>query len=186
METNQLLINLLLFIFLPLWGIAGFVDWCCHKATNIESTSGFFESALHSIMGIQVAIPILLCLLFEVNVGILLICFLVWLLHELIAHLDVHYASPKRHISIWEMHAHSYLSTLPFYMLSIIVIINWPVFLKLISLDWTNAFTFQTVDYPWGGSNYLLIYLSFMSLICVFPYIEELFRCFVHKTKKQS
>jgi hypothetical protein len=185
METGQLLINLLLFVFLPLWGIAGFVDWCCHRATRIESTSGLFETFLHSIMGIQIAIPILLCMLFQVNVGILLICLAVWFLHELVAHLDVRYASPKRHISIWEMHAHSYLSTLPLYMLSIIFVLNWDVVVSLVAFDWRGAFHFVRVNQPWGGEQYLPIYLSFMAVVCVFPYAEEFLRCALSAYKRK-
>ncbi|UYG07195.1 hypothetical protein [Halomonas sp. M4R1S46] len=64
MDTHSLLIQVLLYVFLPLWGIAGFVDWCCHRATRIEATSGLKESLVHSLMGVQVGIPILLCLLY--------------------------------------------------------------------------------------------------------------------------
>lgn len=184
METNILLVNLLLFVFLPLWGIAGFVDWCCHRATKIEHTSGLFESFLHSIMGIQIAIPILLCISFEVNVGILLICLAVWVLHEAVAHYDVHYAAPKRHISIWEMHAHSYLATLPLYMLSIIFVLNWDSVVKLVTFQWQGAFEFLPVADAHGGDNYLPIYLIFMSILCVFPYAEEFLRCFISARKR--
>jgi hypothetical protein len=38
-EEKHLLINLILYGLLPLWGIAGFIDWCCHRATRVESTS---------------------------------------------------------------------------------------------------------------------------------------------------
>ena len=74
MDVSQLLINVLLYVFLPLWGIAGFADWCCHRASRIEVTSGLKESLLHSLMGLQLGVPILLCLLFQVNVLVLLIC----------------------------------------------------------------------------------------------------------------
>lgn len=177
MDTSQLLINFLLFVLLPIWGIAGFADWLCHRASHIEATSGLKESLLHSLMGIQIGIPILLCLLFEVNVLILLICLFTWLLHEVVAHWDVHYAAPRRKITIWEMHAHNYLSTLPMYMLASILIINWPVFLQLISLDWQGNFQLVSLQQPHGGKGYLPIYLGFMALICVFPYIEENIRC---------
>ena len=80
--TNQLLMNLILYGLLPLWGIAGFIDWCCHRATRVERTSGLKESLIHSLMGVQLGIPIILCLLFEVNVLVLLICILMWLMHE--------------------------------------------------------------------------------------------------------
>lgn len=186
MDTNQLLVNLLLFLFLPLWGIAGFVDWCCHRATRIESTSGIFETLLHSIMGIQIAIPILLCIIFEINVGILMICIAAWILHELVAHFDVHYAAPKRHISIWEMHAHSYLATLPLYILSIILVLNWDITLKMITLNWANGFGFTPVTTPWGGESYLPTYLIFMGMVCVIPYAEEFLRCLIVKFKRKA
>lgn len=181
MNTDQLLINLLLYIFLPFWGIAGFVDWCCHRATNIEGTSGTKESLMHSLMGIQIGIPILMCLLYTVNVLVLIICLCAWLLHEAVAHWDVHYASPRRVISIWEMHAHSYLATLPFYMLTIICVINWPSVVKLISLDWEGEMRLDRVAIAHGSDGYLAAYLSFMAILCVFPYLEELVRCLRYK-----
>lgn len=181
MAINDLLINFLLFLFLPLWGIAGFVDWCCHRATRIEATSGFKESLMHAVMGIQIGIPILLCLLFEVNVLILILCVLVWLLHEAVAHYDVYYAAPRRHISIWEMHAHSYLATLPLYMMVMIFIINWPVVIDLVSLNWAGGLALKPVDNPHGGEGYLGFYLTFMAILCVFPYMEEMLRCWRHR-----
>lgn len=186
METNQLLINIILYVFLPLWGIAGFADWCCHRATKIEHTSGLRETAVHSLMGLQMAAPILLCLLFKVNVMLLLICLAAWVAHEIAAHYDVHYAAPRRHISKWEMHAHNYLSTLPLYMMLLIIVINWPVFLKLISLDWAGEFEFIRMPYAHGGDSYLPYYLMFMAAVCVLPYTEENLRCLYVYLKKDT
>lgn len=186
LDTSQLLINTLLYIFLPLWGIAGFADWCCHRATKIESTSGLKESLMHSLMGIQVGIPIMLCLLFRVNVLVLLICIAAWVLHELVAHWDVHYAAPRRHISIWEMHAHSYLATLPFYMLAMIMVINWPVLLKLITFDWHGQMNLNRIELPHGGPRYLAYYLWLMAVLCFFPYAEENLRCLRHYLKQRA
>lgn len=185
MDTSQLLINVLLFVFLPLWGIAGFVDWCCHRATQIETTSGLKESLMHSLMGIQVGIPILLCLIFRVNVLVLLICLAAWVLHEVIAHLDVHYASTKRKITIWEMHAHSYLATLPFYMLAMIFVINWPVVLDLVQFNWQGQLQLQPMEYPHGGEQYLKNYLIFMAIVCGLPYFEENLRCLIQWLRKE-
>jgi len=177
-DTTQLLISFLLFMLLPIWGIAGFADWLCHRSTNIENTSGLKESLMHSLMGVQIGIPIILCLFFEINVFILMICILTWVLHELVAHWDVHFATPRRKISIWEMHAHNYLGSLPMYMLITILIINWPIFLKLLSFNWGNkSFFFTPLQTPHGGEGYLPTYLTFMAIFCVFPYFEENIRC---------
>jgi hypothetical protein len=73
-STDDLLIKLILYGVLPLWGITGFFDWCCHRATRIEHTSGIKESAMHSLMGIQLGVPIVLCLTFHVNVLLLILC----------------------------------------------------------------------------------------------------------------
>lgn len=178
METSDLLINAMLYVFLPLWGIAGFVDWCCHRATKIEVTSGIKESLMHSVMGIQVAIPILLCLLFRVNVLILILCIIAWICHEVVAHHDVRCAAPKREISIWEMHAHTYLGSLPLYMLISIVLINWPQFQLLINFEWAGNMALELMETPHGTPSYLKYYLAFMCVVCVFPYIEENIRCF--------
>jgi len=178
MDTSTLLINVMLYVFLPLWGLAGFADWCCHRATKIEVTSGIKESLMHSLMGIQMGIPIILCLVYYVNVLILLICIITWIAHEIVAHCDVRYATPKREISIWEMHAHTYLGSLPLYMLTSIIVINWEVFQQLITLNWEGSMSLVYVDEPHGTSTYLPIYLTFMGVVCIFPYIEENLRCF--------
>ena len=186
LQTSQLLIQLMLYVFLPLWGVAGFVDWCCHRATRIEQTSGLKESLIHSLMGIQMAVPILLCLLFKVNVLIMLICVLAWLAHEAVAHYDVHYAAPKRHISVWEMHAHNYLATLPLYMLLLIIVINYPVFIKLVSFNWQGEVYLQRMPYAHGSEHYLHYDLSVMAMVCVLPYLEENLRCLIAALKRRQ
>jgi hypothetical protein len=179
-EQSHLLINLILYGLLPLWGIAGFIDWCCHRATQVESTSGLKESLLHSLMGIQLGIPILLCLMFEMNVLILLICVAMWIAHEFVAHWDVHYATPRRRISIWEVHVHNYMATVPLYLLMLVTVLNWDTALKAVTLDWSGEFDLNFLHERPGGSAYLPAYLAVMGALCVFPYIEENLRCLRH------
>ncbi len=179
-DTNRLLTNLILYGLLPLWGISGFIDWCCHRATKVEATSGLKESLMHSLMGIQLGIPIVLCLLFEVNVLILLVCIVMWVAHEFVAHWDVHYATPRRHISIWEVHVHNYMATVPLYLLMLIGVLNWEVVVKLVTFDWDGQFGLRPLAARPGGNSYLPAYLSFMGMLCVFPYIEENIRCLRH------
>jgi len=176
-DTDRLLMNLILFGMLPLWGIAGFIDWCCHRATRIERTSGLNESLVHSLMGVQLGIPIVLGLLFKVNVLFLLICIAAWILHEIVAHWDVHYSAPLRKITIWEVHVHNYMATLPLFLLMLIAVLNWDVVLALVQLDWAGQMKMERLEAPHGGSSYVLAYLTFMGLLCVIPYIEENLRC---------
>ena len=81
------------------------------------------------------------------------------------------------------MHAHSYLSTLPLYMLVMILVLNWEIVLQLVSLNWEGAFEFHLHQEPLGSENYLLYFLIFKLTFGVFPYIEELIRCLNAKFK---
>ena len=177
METKELLKNLILFGLLPLWGISGLIDWYCHRASHIETTSGIKESLIHSLMGIQLGIPIFFSLFFFVNVSVLLICFLAVLMHEFVAHWDVHYSASKREITIWEVHVHNYMSTIPLFLFMLLVVINWDMFKNMISFNWAGNMGFERIEIPHGGSKYLGAYLIFMGITCVLPYFEENIRC---------
>jgi hypothetical protein len=187
LETKELLKNLILYGLLPLWGISGLIDWYCHRITKIETTSGLRESLVHSLMGIQLGIPIILSLFFYVNVSVLLICLLAVIMHEFVAHYDVHYSAPIRHISIWEVHVHNYMSTIPLFLFMLIVVINWDMFVNLVTFNWAGNMAFQRIEIPHGSPIYLKVYLSFMAVTCVLPYMEENFRCLrVYLTEKRT
>ena len=177
-DTRILLINLILYGLLPMWGITGFIDWWCHRVSRIETTSGLKESLTHSLMGIQLGIPIVLGLFFQINVLILLISIVVLLSHAFVAHWDVRYSTPLRHISAWETHVHAYMATIPLFLLLLIVIINWEVAVKMVTFDWQGEFSFTSTGNLQVTSNYRRGYLIFMGVFCVFPYIEENLRCF--------
>ncbi|MGC6491771.1 MAG: diguanylate cyclase [Myxococcota bacterium] len=177
MDTREMVINLIIYVILPLWGLSGLLDWFCHRATKIEETTGLRESLLHSLMGLQIGLPIVLCIVFEVNVMVLMICLASLIAHEVVAHMDVHIAAPEREISIWEVHAHNYLATIPFYSFALIAVLKWEEFISLLTFDWAGGFGFELRPVPIGGSGYLPAYLAFMCVVCVFPYIEELYRC---------
>ena len=176
-DERHLLINLILYGLLPLWGIAGLCDWFCHRASKIEHTSGLKESLIHSAMGIQLGIPIVLCLVFRINVPIMLICLAIWVLHEIVAHWDVYYSAPLRTITIWEVHVHNYMATVPLYLIMLIVVLNWDVALQTATLQWDGSFELQPIARPHGSSGYLRGYLAFMAVLCVLPYAEENLRC---------
>ena len=124
---------------------------------------------------------------FEVNILLLFVIFLVLITHELVAHWDVHFTAPRREISIWEVHAHNYLATIPFYLTALILVRKWDVVLKLINLEWAGQFALRARSEPIGGTPYYLpYYLSFMIAICVIPYFEELWRCYRYQKQQES
>lgn len=55
---------MLMYFVLPLWLVAGFADWLCHRATNIATTSGPKESVIHLLLFVEMAVPVLAALFF--------------------------------------------------------------------------------------------------------------------------
>jgi hypothetical protein len=178
LDASTIVLNILLYVLLPLWGVAGGVDWFCHRATKIESTAGLREALVHALMGFQVGIPILLGLLFEVNVLVLIMCILALVAHELVAHYDVHYAQDLREISIWEVHAHNYLATLPFFILLLIIVRRWETFVNFVTLNWAGNMNLQFRQESLGmNGNFALSYIIGMGIFIVMPYMLEMYRC---------
>ena len=48
MEAVEITRNVLMYFILPLWLAAGFADYLCHRAADIEQTSGYKEFAASS------------------------------------------------------------------------------------------------------------------------------------------
>src|SRR5436853_5814086 len=51
---------LLLYFIMPVWFLAGFADYLCHRATDIAHTAGPKESVFHLLMFGEIAIPLLM------------------------------------------------------------------------------------------------------------------------------
>jgi hypothetical protein len=48
-----------MYIIMPVWSLAGFLDWLWHRQTTIETTSGAKESVMHLLMMAEAGAPIL-------------------------------------------------------------------------------------------------------------------------------
>jgi hypothetical protein len=174
---DVLLLNVILYGCLPLWVILGFADYLCHRRSDIEHTSGARESLSHCVMGAQIGGPVFLGLYFEINVLLLLLSFLLLGLHVWVAHHDVAYALRWRKVSLWEMHIHSFLETLPFVVVLLIILKRWPAFVDLVTLNWAGHMSLvpksTPLDYAYIGGYFL-----FMLVVGIAPYLEELWRCY--------
>ena len=71
------------------------------------------------------------------------------------------------------------------YLLMLIVIINWDVAVKAVTFDWAGQFHLTPRTERLGGRGYLPTYLAFMTLLCVFPYLEENIRCIRYALNSQ-
>ena len=175
--VEEILHNMILFLFLPLWVLCGGMDYWCHRKTKIEENSGVKESLQHCLMGLQVGAPLFMVIYLEITVLVLLLCIVFFIWHEITAHRDLVYANDVRVISILEQHLHGYLATIPFFLLSVVFAYNWPTFIDLIQFNWAGGMSLAFRQDPVGPDNYMKWYASFMLIWAVIPYTEELIRC---------
>ena len=166
-----------MYFVLPIWLIAGFADYLCHRATNIAKTSGTKEALIHLLMLAEVGIPIAMALHFEVNALIIGIMLVMYFVHEATAMWDVIYASEHREITPIEQHVHNYLGMLPLLGLLIVVLLHWGQFLALFGWGEEAArlgLIEKSPPVPW---SYTIGILTAVALLAVLPYLEELWRC---------
>src|SRR3979490_1225383 len=115
----------LMYFVLPLWLVAGFADWLCHRASSIATTAGPKESLIHLLMLTEMAIPVTAAIALEVNALVILVMIMFWAVHGATAVGDVFYAHSKRDIMPIEQWVHSYLGVLPLMSLVLVVVLNW-------------------------------------------------------------
>jgi hypothetical protein len=167
---------LLLYFIMPLWFIAGFADYLCHRATGIAHTSGWKESLLHLLMFGEVAIPLLMCLFLQINALVFAVMIVAFLAHEATALWDVSYAIDKRYVSPFEQHVHSFLEMIPLMAGAFVAVLHWPQFIALFGLGSEPArFAIDWKDQPLP-LGYIAAVLGAALLFELLPYLEELWR----------
>ncbi|EJO61292.1 diguanylate cyclase [Burkholderia multivorans] len=171
MSATELADGYLRFFVLPLWIAAGFVDWLCHRRSQIASTSGLRESLLHVAQLVEVGIPLLVALLFEIDLTVLALMAAGFVLHEFTALADVRYAVSRRDVSPFEQHVHSFLEMMPLVALSLIAWIVLPARLR----DGVQAADFAL---RWRPTEplYIVVLLAAVLVFAVIPYAEECLR----------
>jgi hypothetical protein len=174
MEAVEITRNVLMYFILPLWLAAGFADYLCHRAADIEQTSGYKESLLHLLQFGEMAVPILAVMFLEVNALIILLMIVSFLLHEATALWDVTYASRTRTITPIEQHIHSFLEMLPLMGLLMVVVLHWTQFTSLFGLA-PASFAVRLKEQPLPLA-YLVTVLTCVLLFEILPYVEELVR----------
>jgi hypothetical protein len=178
MATDQVLRDLLMYFVLPVWLAAGFADYLCHRASHIESTSGWKESLLHLLQFSQMALPILAALFFEITSGIILLMIACLVLHQATAMWDVHYANGKREVKPIEQHVHSVLEMMPLTGLLLVIALHWQQFIALFGFAPARFdLTLKPEPLPLA---YIATILGLTLLFEVLPYLEELLRSLRH------
>jgi hypothetical protein len=177
MTPTEITQGVLMYFVLPLWLLAGFADYLCHRATNIETTTGAKESLLHLLQFAEMAVPILAAMFLEINAGIILLMAVCLVLHEATAFWDVSYAVTRRNVTPFEQHVHSFLEMLPLMALLMIVVLHWPQSAALVGVGNEPArFALVVKHGPPPSWTYVGIVLSLVLLFDLLPFVEELIR----------
>ena len=167
----------LLYFVLPMWLLAGLIDYFLHKRTHIEDNAGTKESLLHMLQLGEAGIPVVLGLIFDINALIILMMLIALVLHEITALWDVTYAHTRRYIGPFEQHVHSFMEILPIMAVSFVTVLYWDQFLALFGMGTQPArFEFRLKPDPLPTSYLIALFTSIVFFI-VLPYSEELWRC---------
>ncbi|MES3002217.1 MAG: diguanylate cyclase [Pseudomonadota bacterium] len=173
---------ILMYLVFPLWVVAGFVDWACHRRTDIAHTSGLRENLLHLLMFAEIGVGMLAVALLEVNAAVLLIVTLVFIVHELTVYWDLHYTSPLRRIGPFEQMVHSFLELLPLLSLALLAVMAWPQALALVGAGNVPAdWTLRPKSDPLPGS-YLVAGFLAAALFNGLPLLQETWSCLKART----
>ena len=171
----------LMYIIMPVWSLAGFLDWLWHRQTKIETTSGAKESVMHLLMMVEAGAPILTGLFLEMNAGAFALMGAGWLAHEMTVAWDVNYTVSRRTIFPREQHTHGYMQTIPFDIIATMVCLHPEQFLSILSLLGLGSerpdFKLRFRKPPVPLKDFVAI-VACMGLMSGLPHVEELWRCY--------
>lgn len=134
-DIRKITRNFLLYFVIPLWLAAGVADWMCHRATDIEDTTGTKETLIHLLMMVEMGVPVLAGLFLEINSPVLALMIAAFFLRKATAIWDVSYAVTARDVTPIEQHVHSFLEMLPLMAVGFISLLHWPKLLALVGLN---------------------------------------------------
>ncbi|CAG2135150.1 hypothetical protein LMG19282_01037 [Cupriavidus campinensis] len=168
---------ILMYGLIPLWILAGLGDWWFHRRQRIEINAGVRESVMHSLMMVQVGVPVLLVLFFEVNALLFAIMIAGVVVHAVTAWFDVRYAVSRRTVPPNEQHVHSLLEMLPVTAVAMLAAAHWDQFLALFGAAAEPPSLTLTPKRDPLPPLYLMGLFAALGLLVVLPYAEELLRC---------
>ena len=114
------LIGMSLYALYILWLVSGFLDFACHRRTDLPHTSGLRESSLHGVQLLLIGTSVLLWLIFEATWALAAAGAALASVHAVFGYLDTVSADGRRRITPFEQHVHSVLDAMPWVFLAIV------------------------------------------------------------------
>jgi hypothetical protein len=174
--------NYLLFFVLPLWVVAGALDWWCHRRAGIERY-GLYEPLLHLTLLSLAGLPILLGLFLTFNAPVLLVMIMCFLVHETVAYLDIGWATHQRGIRPMEQRVHDYLAAVPFAALSLDVLLHWEELVLLAQQPIEALRQPLQLRTPPLAPGIVGVILGLIFVGNIIPYLEELLRAWRYRLR---
>lgn len=177
-DIRAVTMRYLMYVVLPAWFVPGIADYVLHRRTRIEQTSGAGESAIHVLMMGEIAVPVTLTLLYEVNPLLLGLIFATTGVHEATAIWDVRAAvDGGREVRPAEQHIHSFLEALPVMAASALACLHWDQAAAALRHPadrdhWRLRSRAQRLP-----ARYLALIQGAQLAFIAVPYAEELVRC---------
>lgn len=165
----------LMAVVVPLWVLAGLVDWACHRFTAIERTAGWPENVFHWVLFAEAGVALLAVALLEIDAGVMLLVFAAFLAHELTTFIELRYVVPLREVGPLEQMVHSFMELLPLVILALVAAMQWDQVLALFDRG-VPDFALQTKAQPWPAAYLVGMGLAVL-LLNVLPLAEEGLRC---------
>jgi hypothetical protein len=167
--------NILVWVVLPLWVVAGFLDYLCHRRSHIEQATGARESLIHWLMLAEVMVPLSLAVFFRINALVLAVMLVCLIAHQVTGYLDLKLAMATRQVTIFEHQVHSVLEVLPLTAILLVMSLHWPQAQALFGLGPERAQWFLgPKQIPrWGE---IVPPLAAFLLLAIAPYAEEFVR----------
>jgi len=177
---------ILIYLVFPLWVLAGFADWACHRRTGIALTSGLKENLLHLLMFGEIGVAMVAVALLEINAAVLALVLAVFVVHELTVYWDLHYSTLLRDVGPFEQMVHSFLEILPLLSLALLAASAWPQALALVGIgeearDWSLRLKAE----PWPPAL-LQVGLLLSALFNLLPLLQETWSCAVVRSVRAA
>lgn len=175
--TASRLAEALLYGLVPLWMLAGFADYGCHRVQRIEHSSGVVESGLHLLMLAELGIGLAAALLFAVDAAVLALLLAACLAHEATLWADLAYAARKRRIPLPEQWVHGLQQAIPWIGFAALVLLHPEQARALFGMggeapDW--SWRAKAVPLPW---TYLGGLAALGTVLVLLPFLGEYRRC---------
>jgi hypothetical protein len=170
-QTNE--IFPLAYVGYLIWIIAGWLDFRCHRKTDIAHTSGLAESKSHLWeLGI-LAVAVFIFLALQVNAAQVTLLTLLVVAHAIAGHIDSTIAFTRhRIVSPWEQWIHSILNMAPWVALVWLSWFSWP------EIGWTEpgSWRLHARDIPFSPLTWTAV-LTPPILVNAIPAFREYVIC---------